>query len=194
MTDTHDAGDDLLAILDELDSLVSTARAVPMSASVVVNRDDVLDMIDRARAAVPQAVRQAEQIVADADEVLAQGRAESEQLIARAHEEVERLVASENVVRQASDRADAIIAAAEEKAQRLRHGADDYSDRCLAALEIEVDRLAEQVRAGRRVLADRLGQDEPQAVDAGGEREPARGGRSGRARWSVDPAAQSDLA
>ncbi|WP_172120814.1 ATPase [Actinomyces faecalis] len=194
MTTRPDAGDDLLAILSELDALISGSRTMPMSASVIVNREEALDLVERARQAVPGAVRRAEDIVADADAVAAQGRQESERLVSRAHEEAERLVSAENVVRQANDRADAIIAAAEEKAAQQRHGADDYSDRTLAALEIELGRIGDQVRAGREVLAGRL-----QARSASGygpghtesERsEPTRRSLRSSASWSVDPSAQ----
>ena len=177
MTTSRDAGEDLLRILDELDELISSARSMPMSASAIVNRENALHLIDRARDAVPSAVRRAEKIVADADAVLAEGRAESERLVQYAQEESERLVAGENIVRMANDRA-----AAEDKAASLRHGADEYSDRTLASLEAEVAKVAEQIRAGREVLAGRLGDGSGQPVEI---QEPVRR-RSG---WSVDPSA-----
>ena len=95
-------------------------------------------------------------------------------------------MAGENIVRMANDRADAIISTAEDKAASLRHGADEYSDRALAALESEVAKIAEQVRAGREVLAVRLesweGGSTGQAA-VGEVEEPVRR----RAGWSVDP-------
>ena len=100
-----------------------------------------------------------------------------------AQEESERLVAGENIVRMANDRADSIVAAAEDKAASLRHGADEYSDRALASLEAEVAKVAEQIRAGREVLAGRLGDGTDQSVEV---QEPVRR-RSG---WSVDPSAR----
>ena len=182
MTTSRDAGEDLLRILDELDELISNARSMPMSASAIVNRENALHLIDRARDAVPSAVRRAEKIVADADAVLAEGRAESERLVQYAQEESERLVAGENIVRMANDRADSIVAAAEDKAASLRHGADEYSDRTLASLEAEVAKVAEQIRAGREVLASRLGDGAGQPVEI---QEPVRR----RSAWSVDPSA-----
>ncbi|CED91965.1 MAG: ATPase [Actinomyces succiniciruminis] len=186
MTTRADAGDDLLRILDELDELVSTARSLPMSSSAIVGRQEALDLIDRAREAVPTAVHRAEEIVADADAVLAQGREESQRILNHAQEEAERLVAGENIVRMANDRADAIISTAEERAARLRHGADDYSDRSLAALQAEIDKLAEQVQAGRDALAARLETAANDAADAEREQQEANRHFAG---WSVDPAA-----
>ncbi|VEG25575.1 ATPase [Actinomyces howellii] len=194
MTTSRDAGEDLLRILDEIDSLVVSARSMPMSSSAIVNREEVLDLVERARRAVPTAVRRAERIVAEADAVLAQGRAESERIVERAQEEADRLVAGENVVRLANDRADVIISAAEDKAASLRRGADDYCDRTLAALEAELGRINEQVHAGREVLAGRIGQDRggsdsPASSAASGSSASLREGGRRSAGWSVDPSA-----
>ena len=186
-TTGRDAGDDLLRILDELDTLIAGARSMPMSASAIVNREEVLDLIERARQAVPTAVHRAEEIVADAGAVLAKGREESERIIMRAQEEADRLVAGETVVRLANERADAIIAAAEERASSLRNGADDYCDRTLATLEIELGKVTDQVRAGREVLAGRIAEAEESRHRLRSAESLAEGMARRRAGWSVDP-------
>lgn len=186
-TTGRDAGDDLLRILDELDTLIAGARSMPMSASAIVNREEVLDLIERARQAVPTAVHRAEEIVADAGAVLAKGREESERIIMRAQEEADRLVAGETVVRLANERADAIIAAAEERASSLRNGADDYCDRTLATLEIELGKVSDQVRAGREVLAGRIAEAEESRHRSRSAESLAEGMARRRAGWSVDP-------
>ena len=136
--------------------------------------DELDDLITHARS-MPRS--------ASASVNLAEGRAESERLVQYAQEESERLVAGENIVRMANDRADSIVAAAEDKAASLRHGADEYSDRALASLEAEIAKITEQIRAGREVLAGRLGDGLDQSVEV---QEPVRR-RSG---WSVDPSAR----
>ena len=159
MTTSRDAGEDLLRILDELDELISNARSMPMSASAIVNRENALHLIDRARDAVPSAVRRAEKIVADADAVLAEGRAESERLVQYAQEESERLVAGENIVRMAEDRAREIVSEAKRSAASLREGADDYVASSLDELAHLISDLARRTDAGRRTIAERRGVD-----------------------------------
>lgn len=186
-TTGRDAGDDLLRILDEIDTLIAGARSMPMSASAIVNREEVLDLIERARQAVPTAVHRAEEIVADAGAVLAKGREESERIIMHAQEEADRLIAGETVVRLANERADAIIAAAEERASSLRNGADDYCDRTLATLENELSKVSDQIRAGREVLAGRLAEAEESRHRSRSAESLAEGMARRRAGWSVDP-------
>ena len=159
MTTSRDAGEDLLRILDELDELISSARSMPMSASAIVNRENALHLIDRDRDAVPSAVRRAEKIVADADAVLAEGRAESERLVQYAQEESERLVAGENIVRMAEDRAREIVSEAKRSATQLREGADDYVATSLDELARLISDVSRRTEAGRRAIAERRGVD-----------------------------------
>ena len=159
MTTSRDAGDDLLHILDELDDLITHARSMPMSASAIVNREAAQNLIDRARDAVPTAVHRAEKIVADADAVLAEGRAESERLVQYAQEESERLVAGENIVRMAEDRAREIVADARREEANLREGADDYVAQSLGELAGLISDLQRRTDAGRRTIAERRGVD-----------------------------------
>ena len=51
--------------LDELSTLVEGARAMPMSASCVVNRAQVLDLLDEARSMLPQSLATADDVLAE---------------------------------------------------------------------------------------------------------------------------------
>lgn len=179
------SGENLIQILDEIEELIVTARNMPMSSSVLVNREQALELVEKARRAVPAAVRRAGAVLADADSVLAQGRADSDKILRRAHEEAERLVSAESITRLAVQRADEIVAAAEAKAAEMRRGADQYAERSLVGLQEEVDRIAEQIRSGREVLAARTAEPLEQPV-APAKPQAAAGRR--RPGWSVDPA------
>ncbi|ACQ79862.1 conserved hypothetical protein [Beutenbergia cavernae DSM 12333] len=145
----------LLAILDDLVGRVQAARAMPMSASVLVNRAEVLDLLDAVRDSLPDQISAADDVIADADAVLARAQREAERALAQARTEAERLTSQEAVVAQAEARAAEIVAAAEETAERLQRDADDYCDKRLAQFEIDLDAVQAQVHAGRARLAER---------------------------------------
>ncbi len=63
------------------------------------------------------------------------------------------MVQRTEVVRQARRQAERLVADAESEARRIRHEADDYVDRKLAAFEIVLDRTIRTVQAGRERLA-----------------------------------------
>lgn len=155
MTDQRGAG--LTTLLDSLERLVAQARAMPMSATVLVNRDEMLTLVSEARAVLPDQLAHADEVLAGADRVLADARERAEAIVLAARERAEELVSAEPVTRAAEQRAAEIIAAAEETAAGLRRDADDYCDRRLADFEIDLGRVMAQVQAGRAKLAGRLG-------------------------------------
>jgi cell division septum initiation protein DivIVA len=150
-------GASLISILDELTELVTTARAMPMSASVLVNRAEALDLIDAARAVVPEEIQTADDIVADADAMVERARHRADKIVEEARARAEELVSEENVVRLAEERAEQIVGDAEAKAAKLAADANDYCDRQLAQFEIDLNSISTQVRAGREALSARAG-------------------------------------
>ncbi len=149
-------GESLLAIMEELAHLLRTARPMPMSASVLVNRAEVLDLLEAARAVVPEQVAEADQIVAGARGVVQRAEEDAAATIAAAEERARGLVEQESLVQAARARAAEIVAAAEEEARALTDNANDYCDRQLAQLEIELGQIGKQVKAGRAVIQARL--------------------------------------
>ena len=147
----------LTGILDALTTAISTARAMPMSSSVLVNRAELLDLVDQARDALPTQLGRADELLAAAGSARAAAQLEAEGVLARARERASELVDSESVVAAARGRAEEILRAAQLTAEGLRRDADDYCDRRLADFEIDLGKLLSQVQGGRARLADRLG-------------------------------------
>ncbi|HVQ17637.1 MAG TPA: cell division initiation protein, partial [Actinomycetes bacterium] len=87
--------------LDELTALVESARSVPMSASCVVNRSEILGLIDDTRRLLPIDLQRADALMADADGVLAEARTQAEQIITAGHDERMHLVSETQVQAQA---------------------------------------------------------------------------------------------
>lgn len=146
-------------ILDEIAGLVTTARSMPMSSSAIVNRAEVLELVERARRAMPGEVRAAEGLLSGADDVMTKARTQAQALIEQARGRAEELVTQEQVVAEAEAKAAAILTEVEEKARALMKGADDYCDRKLAQFEIDLGQLLAQVQAGRERLATKAPED-----------------------------------
>jgi hypothetical protein len=143
-------------VLDAIEQAVVAARAMPMSSSVLVNRAEILELVDQVRDALPAQLQRADAVLADADAARAAAHAEAEALLARARARAAELVEQEAVVAEAQARAAQIVAEAEETADGLRRDADDYCDRRLADFEIDLGKVLSQVQAGRAKLAGRL--------------------------------------
>ncbi|MGW1144785.1 cell division initiation protein, partial [Streptomyces sp. NPDC002454] len=61
--------------LDEIVAAVGNARSMPMSASCVVNRAELLALLDEVRAALPGSLAQARELLGDREGMVAEARA-----------------------------------------------------------------------------------------------------------------------
>jgi len=152
---------ELIALLNEVADLVENARAMPMSSSVLVNREEISTLVARAQEALPGELATADQILAEADEVLRRAHDEKTAIIARAQLEASELVSREKVVVKAQEEAEQIVSDAKAEARKLAQSTDDWCDRRLAEVEIDAEAFVKQVRAGRARLAERMGQVPP---------------------------------
>ena len=66
--------------LDELIAIVENARSMPMSASCMVNRGEVLGLLEEVRALLPEELRHAQLLLADRETVVDEGRREAERI------------------------------------------------------------------------------------------------------------------
>ncbi len=149
----------LTGILDALADVIDQARSMPMSSSVLVNRAELMDLVDQAREVLPTQLTRADEVLAAADAARLAAQAEAEDIIAGARARAAELVEDHELTRAAQIRAQEIVAEAEQVAEGLRRDADDYCDRRLGDFEVDLTRLMTQVQAGRAKLATRLGTD-----------------------------------
>jgi hypothetical protein len=154
--------DDVDRKLEQLAELVENARAMPMSASCIVNRSEVLSLIDELRALMPAEVREAQYLLGDREGVIAEGREEAEKIIAAAYEERARLVAETEVMAAAQAQVDRVVEDAREEAASMRREVDDYVDQKLATFEVVLTKTLTAVERGRERLKGRMDVSFPQ--------------------------------
>ncbi|MDG9719360.1 cell division initiation protein [Streptomyces sp. DH24] len=138
--------------LDEIVASVSSARSMPMSASCVVNRAELLSMLEEVRAALPGSLAQAQELIGDREQMVAQARQEAEHIIESAHAERNSLIAGTEIARRSQAEADRILAEARKEAEEIRAEADDYVDSKLANFEVVLTKTLGSVGRGREKL------------------------------------------
>jgi vacuolar-type H+-ATPase subunit H len=146
--------------LDELSALVENARAMPMSASCVVNRGHVLDLLDEVRALLPDSLALADDVLADREDIVAAARVEADRVIADAEERARQLVSEHEIYRAAVAEADAVRADADAEAARMRRETDDYVDAKLANFEVALHKTIAAVQKGRDKIRGRHDYDD----------------------------------
>ena len=172
----HELGDDLdqagveppsdaETLLHHAVDVVAGAKAMPLSSSVLISRDEVLGLLDGALASLPDELKRARWVLTDLDAMTEQRRREADALLDEVRVEAGRLVSRTEIARQARAHAERVVADAEERGRSIIHEAEDFCDQRLAQMEIVLDRLQKTVQSGRARLRPRI---EPEGADREG--------------------------
>ncbi|MEW2069732.1 cell division initiation protein [Streptomyces sp. NPDC007346] len=153
--------------LDEIVEAVGNARAMPMSASCVVNRAELLAMLEEVREALPGSLAHAQELIGGQEQFAEQARQEAERIIQSAHAQRSSLIAETEIARQSQSEADRILSEARREADEVRAEADDYVDSKLANFEVVLTKTIGSVDRGREKLLGR-----GQGLDEQGYQDP----------------------
>ena len=143
---------DVETLLHRVVDLVGNARPMPLSASVMINRDEVVEMLEEAIARLPDELRAARWLLKEREEFLAKVRREGDDILEQARARAERMVQRTEVVKAADARARQIVDRAEDQSRRMRLECEDFCDQKLASFEIVLERTQKLVAAGRAKL------------------------------------------
>ena len=139
--------------------MVEEARGVPLSASCVLHRGEILGVLDEAKDAFPDTIAKAESILANRDKVIEEGRMQAEQMVAMAREEASQLIEHTAIMQQARDEAKNILLQARQEAAEQRQEIEEYIDSRLATLEVILNKTQEAITRGRERLAGSTDKD-----------------------------------
>ena len=142
-----------------LRELILNARAMPMSASCVINRSEVLAAIDDVIENLPEEIADAQRVIDTSASKVAEGEAEAGRILAEAREHAATLAQHSEVVRVAEQVAAQVRAEADQEAAALRREIDEFIDARMASFESVLHKTASQVRTARARLAERSGLD-----------------------------------
>jgi hypothetical protein len=143
---------DSIEKLNSAITMVEEERSVPLSASCVVHRGEILEILEGAREVLPSDLSTAEGIIAERDRIFEEGRVSAESTIATAREDVARMVEQTAIVQSARDEAQRILDDARDIAAQEREEVEAYIDGRLATLEVILNKTMEAVARGRERL------------------------------------------
>ena len=154
------------ALIRRAIDVVDAARPMPLSASVMISKEEVIDVLDAALRELPNEIESARYVLREREEVLAQARADAEAIVRDASARAEQLVMRTEVARAAEEKARQIVAKAEADGRRLHMEVEDFCDQRLASFEVALERVAQAVAEGRAKLNPPMAEAAPAAEPA----------------------------
>jgi hypothetical protein len=123
-------------VLDELEAIVQDASGVPMrKGRAVVDRADLLVMLDELRESLPGELAEAEEIRRECTAIVSAAEEEAHRIIEEAHERAEARVLDTDLYRRSQRRAAENVDRADRYAREIRGGSNVYQDQVLGQLE-----------------------------------------------------------
>ena len=155
--------------------IVATAPTMPLSSSPRIDRDEVVELLDRALASMPDELRQARWMLKERQEFVNKTRREANEMLEAARVQAERMVQRTEVVRAAEARARQVVETAESDSRRLKLETEDFLDQRLASFEILLDKLGKTVATGRQKLSIGNAGDHLPTTPSDDEDDPTKG-------------------
>ncbi len=140
------------SLLRQAIGLVEEARPMPLSASSMINKEELLAVLNAAVQGLPDELRSARWLLKERDDFLARVQREGDEIIARARTRAEQMVQRTELVKAAEDRARKVVFDADARAKTLRLETEDWCDQKLGGMEVVLERTMRTVASGRARL------------------------------------------
>lgn len=181
---------DIMFLLERLEAHIEGGRALPLTGSVVIDKEAALAYIDEMRAVFPREIAEANRTNAERDRILERATEESDRILERAQEQAAFLIDERGLTQVAQEQSLRIVQQAQEDAAETQRGADEYAVNVLVGLEGELVRTLQSVRKGVEMLDARGAGPEPAVDDDADDgivdeydEEDAEPERAATARW-----------
>jgi len=140
---------ELSELLDELETSVRDAKPIPLSSSVRVDREEVLELIGSIRAVLPEELRAARWMIREREAFIARTNERAKSIVGSAQAKAAEMVSESRILAEAVEEANVLVRNAEGDARRIRLEAEDLADDRLQQLEVLFRNLLGQVISAR---------------------------------------------
>jgi cell division septum initiation protein DivIVA len=151
---------DISARLQQLEDMIKEAKSMPLSASALLNREELLEIVTGMKESLPEEIKQARWVVKDREELLAKARRDADEMIGKARGEQSLMVSEKEVVLEAQAEAERILNDARAQSRQIRLEAEDYVDGKLAQFDAALTRIQEALVGADEALTKVRGQVE----------------------------------
>ena len=127
---------DINRLIDMLYERIEDAKAPALKPNMsIVERDEMLDLLDELRAALPVEIKRAQELLAARDKFVDEAKRDVDRMMRQAELEAKSKVSDSEVLYAAKEKARQIVARAEERSRQLYQVANEYAEDALARTE-----------------------------------------------------------
>jgi vacuolar-type H+-ATPase subunit H len=131
----------VLDLLEEIIEVCDTASGVPLTNKIMVDKAELLEIVDDIRKAMPEEIQQAQFIRTERDRILNEAKEEYDRIIKDAEQRADILVEQNEITTRAKAHAKEITEQVEANVKHLKLSTYDYVDKVLFDFQGKVDQL-----------------------------------------------------
>lgn len=140
---------DIEQIMNEIEAKIDGCRTIPIWGRGIIDKEEILDMIQDMRNKFPEELKQAKWVKEERQRIINDAQKEAAAMIKSTEEKIAAMVNEHDITQQAYQKANQIVDSAQQNSREIRLGANQYADDVLRALEEELIKTAEAIRANR---------------------------------------------
>jgi hypothetical protein len=140
---------DVFELIEDLIAQVQEAKSVPLSGSVLLDREWMVGQLQKLQAALPDELRAARWMVREREAFIARTNERARDVTDKASTESRRLVSETHVLGEAVEEANILVRRAEGESRKMRLEAEDEIDGQLSRIETLLTELLGRVHYHR---------------------------------------------
>ena len=166
---------DVTRLIDMLYEKVEDAKAPALKPNMsMVDRDEILDLLDELRAQLPVELRRAKELLSAREKFVEDAKRDVERMMRQAELEAKSKVSESEILSAAREKSRAMIAHAEERCRRMYQVTNDYTEDALARAEEAMQMALTEVKQSRtNFRAASAAKMQEQRAKMSGTEEPA---------------------
>jgi cell division septum initiation protein DivIVA len=147
---------DVIQLLEYMQEIIESSPKVPITGKVVVDRRELLDVIDQIVNYLPDEFKKAQWVLSEKERILGEANKQYDSVKKETMDMLKKQIENHDITKEAKIMAQEIIASAQRDAKAIRLGARDYADEILSQLDNEIDAKAQTMVLGVRSEMDKF--------------------------------------
>ena len=144
-------------LLDKLENIIAGAWRIPMTkGKCAISAQEIQNLIDDIRLALPKEIKQAKIIVEDRNNILNDARQEAKNMLTNARKQANYMISETNVFRESKRIASKMLLEAKHKTNDMRQNTNEYVESLIdnleKALQLTLKNFRTTVRETKQVI------------------------------------------
>lgn len=143
---------ELFTLLETLEEMLESSKALPFSGKSIVEKEEILDIIKEIRLKLPDELKQAKWVKEERERILVEAKKEADDIVKEAENRIISMIDEHEITRKAYEQKAHIIETANEMSREISKGTKDYADNLLEKIEVVLEDALKTVQNNRKEL------------------------------------------